>query len=85
MTTEMASEAIKYYVPQIYSFSCLLWNSFWIILLTPIQSILNIVAIPVEYCLDSFVKKHIEQVKSLSNKGIKRLDFGLDADVEIHM
>lgn len=57
MTTQIASEAIKYYVPQIYSFSCLLWNSFWIILLTPIQSILNIVAIPVEYCLELFCEK----------------------------
>ena len=85
MTTQIASEAIKYYVPQIYSFSCLLWNSFWIILLTPIQSILNIVAIPVEYCLELFCEKPTEQVKFLSNKDIKRRDFGLGAAVEIPM
>lgn len=77
MTTEIASEAIKCYVPQIYSFSCLLWNSFWIILLTPIQSILNIVAIPVEYCLELFCEKAYRTSQITFKQGYQETRFWL--------
>lgn len=77
MTTEIASQAIKYYVPQIYSFSCLLWNSFWIILLTPVQSILNIVAIPVEYCLELFCEKAYRTSQITFKQGYRETRFWL--------
>ena len=77
MTTEIALEAIKYYVPQIYTFTCLLWNSFWIILLTPIQSILNILAIPVEYCLELFCEKAYRTSQISFKQGYQETRFWL--------
>ena len=77
MATEIISEAIKYYVPQIYTFSCLLWNSFWIIVLTPIQSILNVVAIPVEYCLELFCEKAYRTSQISFKQGYQETRFWL--------
>lgn len=44
VTTKAILHGINFYTPQVYNWSALLWTSLWIILLTPLRSIRNIVA-----------------------------------------
>ena len=75
VTTKAILHGINFYTPQVYNWSALLWTSLWIILLTPLRSIRNIVAFPVEYCLDLFCEKPYRTGQSSFRQGYHETRF----------